>query len=262
MYTLSSIHIYPLKGGRGTTLTSTALDRFGPSGDRRWMLVDPEGQFVTQRQLPGLARVAALPTAEGLRLSYDDVDILEVPFPTSAPREVTIWNDTVGACDADDEAAAWFSARLDRPLRLVYLPDDARRLVNPAYAKAGETVSLADGYPLLLVSAASLDELNARLSTSVGLDRFRPNLVVAGCAAHAEDDWQQLRIGEMTLTVAKPCDRCTVPALDQRTGERHPELLRALASYRRAEDRKVYFGQNLLYAGTGTLHVGDPVHVL
>lgn len=262
MYTLSSIHIYPLKGGRGVALTHTALDRFGPTGDRRWMLIDPEGQFVTQRQLPGLARVEALPTARGLRLAHADVDTLEVSFPTSAPCEVTIWNDTVGACDAGDDAAAWFSACLERPLRLVYLPDDAQRLVNPAYAKGGETVSLADGYPLLLVSAAALDELNDRLSTPVGLDRFRPNLVVTGCAAHAEDDWQRLRIGEMTLTVAKPCDRCTVPALDQRTGERHPELLRALASYRRAEDRKVYFGQNLLYAGTGTLHVGDPVQVL
>ncbi|MEM9384397.1 MAG: MOSC N-terminal beta barrel domain-containing protein [Pseudomonadota bacterium] len=261
MFTLASIHIYPLKGGRGLARISTALDRFGPAGDRRWMLVDPNGQFITQRQLPGLARVDAVPSARGLSLGYGD-DALEVVFPTSAPRDVAIWDDTVGACDAGEEAAAWLSARLERPLRLVYLPDDARRPVDPTYAKDGETVSLADGYPLLLVSAAALDELNARLEAPVGLDRFRPNLVVDGCAAHAEDDWRRLRIGEMTLTVAKPCDRCTVPAFNQRTGERHPELLRTLGAYRRGADRKVYFGQNLLYAGTGTLRVGDQVEVL
>jgi hypothetical protein len=123
-------------------------------------------------------------------------------------------------------------------------------------------VSFADAFPLLLVSAAALDELNGRLTQPVSLDRFRPNLVVEGCDAHAEDGWKRLRIGAVELDVAKPCARCAVPALDQLTGEKHPELLRALASYRRAEDRQVYFGQNLLYRGGGSLSVGDAVEVL
>ncbi len=261
MFTLASIHLYPVKSARGLSCPQVMLDRFGPVGDRRWMLVDPEGQFLSQRQMPALARLDAQPLEGGLSLGLAG-ERLEVAVPTSAPREVRVWDDTVTACDAGEQTAQWLSERFQRPLRLVHMPDDARRRVDTSYAHDGETVSFADGFPLLLLSAASLDELNARLSMPVGLDRFRANLIVDGCAAHAEDDWQRIRIGEVTFTVAKPCSRCTVPSLDQRSGEKHPEILRALASYRRAADRKVYFGQNLLYANPGTLRVGDQVEVL
>lgn len=262
MITLTSIHVYPLKSARGASLASVELDRFGPHGDRRWMLVDEAGRFVSQREEARMAQLDADASAGGLRLGHAGLE-LEIALPlTGSPREVEIWGDRVRALDAGEEAAEWLSERFQRPLRLVYMPDDSRRPVDPDYAAGGETVSFADGFPVLLLSQSSLDELNPRLSTPVTLDRFRPNLVVSGCPPHAEDGWRRIRIGEVEFTVAKPCARCAVPSLDQRSGDKHPDILRALASYRRGEDRQVYFGQNLLYTTPGTLHLGDAVHVL
>ncbi len=262
MITLKSLHIYPLKSGRGHTAESVELDRFGPRGDRRWMLVDASGRFVSQREEPRMARLDASIQPGGLRLGMDGAALdVELP-PENRARSVVVWEDQVMALDAGDAAAAWLQQQLGRVLRLVYMPEDSQRRVDPAYASRGETVSFADGFPLLLLSASSLDELNPRLSQPVELDRFRPNLVIEGCEPHAEDGWRQLRIGEVEFEVAKPCSRCAVPSLDQRTGEKHPELLRVLAGYRRGEDRKVYFGQNLLYGRPGRLTVGDLVEVL
>lgn len=262
MFHIKAIHIYPLKSARGLSMDAVELDRFGAAGDRRWMLVGLDGRFLSQRELPALARLGAEPTAGALRLAWGE-ESLHVQVPAGeAAREVAIWDDRVVAADAGDEAASWLAERLGRPARLVYMPADCRRPVDPRYATGAETVSFADGFPLLLVSEAALDVLNTRLSVPVSLDRFRPNLVVAGCEAHAEDGWQRLRIGSVECRVAKPCARCVVPSIDQRSGDRHPELLRALAAYRRGEDRQVYFGQNLLYAESGRIAVGDPVEVL
>lgn len=259
---VKSIHIYPVKSARGLSLDSVQLDRFGPRDDRRWMLVDEEGGFVSQREHAAMARLGVTPAPGGIRLHWDD-DTLDVAIPRSgAERTVTVWDDTVRARDAGKEPAQWLSAKLGAGVRLVHMPEECRRLVDTRFASAGETVSFADGFPLLLVSEAALDALNNRLSQPVALDRFRPNLVVAGCQPHAEDGWKRLRIGEVEFEVAKPCARCTVPSLDQETGAKHPELLRVLSSYRRGEDRKVYFGQNLLYRQPGRIAVGDPLEVL
>ncbi len=243
-------------------MDSVELDRFGPRGDRRWMLVDPVGRFVSQREMAALTKLSAEPMTEGLRLALDQ-EVLEVAVPVDEkPVSVEIWEDRVPARDAGDEAAAWLQQVLGEPLRLVYMGDECRRQVDRQYASQGETVSFADGFPLLLVSASALDELNSRLSQPVGLDRFRPNLVVQGCEPHAEDSWRRIRIGQVEFHVAKPCARCAVPALDQQTGDKHPEILRVLAGYRRGADRQVYFGQNLLYTPGGQLAVGDTVEVL
>jgi hypothetical protein len=260
---VKSLHIYPLKSARGHAVRAFELDRFGPRGDRRWMLVDEAGRFVSQREEPSLARLAVEPLADGLRLGFGG-ETLAVAHPDGgAAVTVEIWDDRVTARDAGEASARWLAHNLGRPLRLVYMPEDCRRAVDTEYAAAGETVSFADGFPLLLISAAALDGLNDRLSTPVNMDRFRPNIVISGCEPHAEDGWKRLRIGHTELTVAKPCARCAVPSLDQLTGEKHPEILGALASYRRAADRKVYFGQNLLFpAPGGVLRVGDPVEVL
>ncbi len=256
------MHIYPLKSGRGIDVDSMVLDRFGPRGDRRWMLVDETGRFASQREMPVMARLQAEPLVDGLRLAMDQEDI-EVAVPDDGKTLfVNIWDDRVPARDAGPAAARWLEKVLERPLRLVYMGEECRRLVDGRYASGGETVSFADGFPLLLLSASALDELNSRLTQPVGLDRFRPNLVVEGCEAHAEDGWRRIRIGDVEFEVAKPCARCAVPSLDQRTGEKHPEILRALASYRRGADRQVYFGQNLLYEPGGSLRVGDAVEVL
>ena len=262
MYRLKSIHIYPLKSGRGLDVDSVELDRFGPRGDRRWMLVDEAGRFVSQREEAAMTRLSAEPIAEGLRLAAD-ADVIEVAIPTDEKLLfVDIWEDRVPARDAGAEVAGWLEQVFGRPLRLVYMGEECQRHVDGRYASQGETVSFADGFPLLLISAGALDELNSRLSQPVSLDRFRPNLIVEGCEPHAEDGWRRIRVGSVEFEVAKPCARCVVPSLDQRSGEKHPEILRALAGYRRGEDRQVYFGQNLLYQPGGRLAVGDSVEVL
>ncbi len=262
MYRLKSIHLYPLKSARGIDLDSVELDRFGPRGDRRWMLVDESGRFVSQRESAEMTQLGVAPLAGGLRLSLG-AEQIDVATPESMPLlDVDIWDDRVTARDAGAAVSTWLERVFGRPLRLVYMGDDCERRVDPGFARRGETVSFADGFPLLLISASALDELNSRLTQPVALDRFRPNLVVEGCEPHAEDGWRRIRIGPVEFQVAKPCARCAVPSLDQRTGEKHPEILRALASYRRGEDRQVYFGQNLLYAEVGTLSTGDTVEVL
>lgn len=267
MPTLSELCIYPIKSCAGINQQRVALDRFGPVGDRRWMLVDGAGKFITQREHAGLARLCAVPTATGLELSSGG-EARNVQRPESAKRKlVTVWSDAVPVVDAGDEIAGWLEVQLGLIARLVYMPDDCQRLVDGVYAKSAETVSFADGFPLLLISQASLELLNSKLGSPVPINRFRPNLVVDGCDAHAEDDWRQIRIGDMEFDVAKPCARCVVPSIDQATGEKDSEILRALAGYRRFEDpgagpRQVYFGQNLLYRGTGELAVGDEVAIL
>jgi len=267
MPTLSQLFIYPVKSCAGIEQQQVALDRFGPVGDRRWMLVDGAGRFMTQREDARLACLRVTATTGGLELAYGG-DSIAVECPDSMNRKlVTVWSDAVPAVDAGDEIAEWLQAQLGLETRLVYMPDDAQRLVDGSFAHAGETVSFADGFPLLLISQAALDLLNSKLGASVPMNRFRPNLVVDGCEAHAEDDWKQIRIGDVEFDVAKPCARCAVPSIDQVSGEKDSEILRVLADYRRGDDRQVYFGQNLLYrdAGrrdAGTLSVGDEVTIL
>lgn len=259
---LVGLTVYPVKSCRGIPLREVMLDRFGPAGDRRWMVVDAAGRFVSQRESRALALVQVEIQPGGLRL-VDPDGALEVAAPGEAAteRRVRVWEDHLFALDAGDAAADWMARRTGRPCRLVYMPETSRRLVDGIYARKGETVSFADGFPLLLISTASLEDLNGRLEQPVPMDRFRPNLVVDGCEPFAEDGWKRIRIGEVELIVAKPCSRCVVPSIDQATGERDPLVNRVLASYRRHQGQ-VYFGQNLLYQSFGTLRLGDPVEVL
>ncbi len=264
---LSQLYIFPIKSCAGIEQREVALDRFGPVGDRRWMLVDRAGKFITQRQHAILARLRVTPTVAGLELEFMSNSIA-VARPDSPQRKlVTVWTDAVPAVDAGDAVATWLQARLGLYMRLVYMPDDAQRLVDGSFAGGGETVSFADGFPLLLISQAALDLLNSKLGTPVPMNRFRPNLVVDGCEAHAEDDWKRIRIGDMEFDVAKPCSRCVIPSIDQVSGKRDSEILQVLADYRRFEDpqggpRQVFFGQNLLYRVTGRLSVGDELTIL
>ena len=163
--------------------------------------------------------------------------------------------------DAGEEVAQWFSEHLGQSCRLVYQGGDGRRGVDRQFSPAGTQVSLADGFPLLLISQASLDDLNRRLDRPVGMDRFRPNLVVSGCEPHAEDQWRQIRIGEMCFDLVKPCARCVIPSIDQDTAQRDSPINRVLASYRR-RDGQIFFGQNLLHQQQGALELGMPVEVL
>ncbi|MGP4004090.1 MOSC domain-containing protein [Streptomyces sp. 8N706] len=268
---LRAVHIYPVKSVAGCAPGEAAVEPWGLAGDRRWLLVDGDDRFITQRTHPRLALAAAQPLpGGGIRVTAPDLDPLtvEVPEPSSTTT-VEIWRDKVEAVPGGAAASEWFSSHLGTGVSLVHLDDPAhRRPVNPAYARPGETVSFADGYPLLLTTTASLDALNSLIAQGdhadegpLPMNRFRPNVVVDGFAPWAEDDWSGLVIGEVTFRVAKPSGRCVITTTDQRTAERGKEPLRTLARHRRCGDTLV-FGLNLIPEGTGTLRTGDPVEVI
>ncbi len=259
---LVGIFIYPLKGARGIALESARLDALGFRHDRRWMVVDPAGTFVSQRTSPRLALVRPALAGDALVLEAPGHPPLELPPPPEARRQaVRVFDDAVEAAPVGDAADAWISAFLGLPARIVAFPADAVRPVDRRYARrATDRVAFVDAYPCLLISQASLDLLNRRLAEPVPMDRFRPNLVVAGTAPHAEDGWRRLRVGDVVFHVVKPCARCTVPAVDQATGIPGQEPLRTLATYRKVGS-KVLFGQNLIHEAPGTVAVGQEVVV-
>ena len=262
MTRLSQIHTYPLKSAGGIDCDRTDIGARGIVGDRRWMVVDPDGTFLTGRTLPGMVRLQARVVGDELVLTLGDARCV-VPRPTpSGPRmTVTVWDDAVAALVATD--GGWLAARLGVACRLVYMDDTLRRPVDLDYAISDDITSFADGFPVLLISEASLADLNSRLREPVTMAHFRPNLVASGCAAFAEDDWQQIRIGTAEFALVKPCSRCIFTTVDPQTGARTPdgEPLATLAGYRRSAGG-VMFGQNLLVTRPGHVGVSDAITVL
>jgi uncharacterized protein len=280
---LASIHIYPLKAGRAVDLREAAVEPWGLAGDRRWLVVDAAGRFVSQREEPALARViAAYPAAgtdqvaagrpwptDAITLSAAGHPPLKVamPWPDDDPEmvPVAVWESRVRAAAAGQEADDWLGRLLGRDVRLVYLDDPARREVDQDYGDPGDRVSFADGYPLLLTSASSLEALGDWLAEDghppVPMNRFRPNVVVAGACAWAEDGWRRVRIGAVTFRVVKPCGRCVVTTTDQATGQRGRQPLELLGRRRRF-GRQLVFGQNMIPDAPGSIRVGDPVQIL
>ncbi|MEM8497433.1 MAG: MOSC N-terminal beta barrel domain-containing protein [Pseudomonadota bacterium] len=257
MITISELFIYPIKSCAGTAVESFELDRFGPTHDRRWMLVDEQGLLITQREVARMALIKPALTESGLRITYHD-QLIDVDTPVSGePKAVQVWADRVQAYDAGRAASDFFSRVLERTASLVWMPETTERQVKHSSASAAETVGFADAFPLLLISQASLDDLNSRLDQPVPMNRFRPNIVVQGCDAFAEDSWSKLTSENSVLNVVEPCSRCVMPSINQATAEKNSAILRVLASYRRGEDGKTYFGQNLLYQGSARLSVGQ-----
>lgn len=257
---LDFIAIYPVKGLRGIAVTEAIVEPWGLQGDRRWMVVDAANRYLTQRDVPGMARLSAVPDAAGLILSGPGLAPLPVPVP-HGPVVVQVWRDHVPAHDAGPAAASWLSAALGRPCRLVHMADPAARPVDPAYARPADRVSFADGFPLLVTNAASLADLNSRLPQPVPADRFRTNLQVSGAPAWAEDAWASLAIGPLRFRGPKTCARCVVVTTDQATGERprDREPLRTLSTFRRDATGRVVFGMNLIPDSTGRIAVGMAV---
>ncbi len=247
-------------------MTQTRVDALGVAGDRRWMVVDAQsGRFLTQRLLAQMNRITmAWQGSEQVLLSAPGMADLSVavPEPTEL-RTVTIWRDSLAVPDAGDAAAAWLSQLLGRACRLVHVPAQLARQVDPGYAAEGDRVAFADGFPLLLIGQASLDDLSARVGRPLEMLRFRPNLVIAGSAPYSEDEWRRIRIGTLEFRVVKGCSRCIMTTLDPQTGERSAdrEPLTTLQNYR-ARDGEVYFGQNLIACAEGQLALGMPVEVL
>jgi len=260
---LAEIRIFPVKGLRGGAHADAEVMPAGLAGDRRWMVVDENGRFLSQRERPGMARVQAQLTGQGVSLTADGAGELAVARPNAGDtrRDVVIWRDTVPAMDAGDGAAAWLTALLGVPCRLVFMADPAARQANLEFARPGDVVSFADGYPLLLTSRASLDDLNTKLANAVPMLRFRPNLVIEGALPWAEYDWVRLRIGQAVFRVVKPCDRCVVTTIDPETGLRPEpdEPLRTLKLFKRDARGRVLFGQNLVPERCGVVRVGDEV---
>ncbi|HFD11441.1 MAG TPA: MOSC domain-containing protein [Crenotrichaceae bacterium] len=258
---LSELYIYPVKSLAGIALSESDVEQTGLKYDRRWMVVTPEGHFLTQRSQPQMALVQTRIENGQLLLSRHDMpDLLVPPVTKNAKRiSVTVWRDTLDAVHINTEVDAWLSEAIGIECRLVSFADDVVRAVNPDYSRQGDSTAFADGYPFLLISQASLDDLNSRLQTQLPMKRFRPNLVVTGCEPYAEDQWKQIQIGEIKMRIAKPCSRCATTTVDPETGQyTGKEPLRTLSQYRR-QDNKVMFGQNLLHDNTGRLHLGDVV---
>jgi uncharacterized protein YcbX len=263
---LQDIYIYPIKSLGGIRLREADVEARGLRHDRRWLIVDERNRFMTQRQTAEMTLLEVSPAYNGFLVTHrtrPDLLPLFVPYEATPARTlfVTIWDDFVFAWRAEPAADEWLSEALGRTCRLVYMSDMAMRPVDPERNPAEAVVSFADAYPFLLIGQGSLDELNSRLPAPVPMNRFRPNLVFSGSAAHAEDAWQEFRIGEVDFRAVKACARCVVTTIDQQTGQKHPETLRVLTSYRTIGG-KVMFGQNVTGAGAGLVRVGDALEVI
>jgi uncharacterized protein len=262
---LSDIFIYPIKSLGGIRLDAATVEERGLQYDRRWMLIDEAGVFMTQRKIAEMALLRVSLQEKGLEVTHlhKNLDPLFVPYETRSVNStlVTIWDDICFAYFVSREANRWFSEALGITCRLVYMPDTSIRLIDPDYAWHGEKTSFSDGYPFLLAGQSSLDDLNSRLEQPVPMNRFRPNFVISGAAPFAEDAWKTIRIGSVLFYAPKPCGRCIVTTTDQDTTMRSAEPLRTLQTFRQ-KGNKVLFGQNLIGLSTGSVRVGDAIQVL
>ncbi|OLS62969.1 MOSC domain-containing protein [Pseudomonas putida] len=264
---LSALYRYPLKSGRPEALQRSPSGLLGLAGDRRWMLVDAgNNRFLTQRAFPQMSQLSALYAADGgLLLDAPGFSTLHVavPAPDDELRGVTIWRDTLRVPDAGDQAAEWLSSFMGRPVRLVHVPEQRTRYLPSGYGENSDRVAFADGFPLLLIGQASLDDLSRKVGREMEMLRFRPNLVIEGAEPFAEDGWKRIRIGQQTFRVVKPCGRCILTTIDPATGERSAdrEPFATLMNYRQKEGEAM-FGQNLVADGESVLEVGMEVEIL
>lgn len=266
---LSGLFIYPVKGLKGIALERARCTDRGLEHDRRFMVVDAGGTFVSQRSQPKMATVWTAIEADAVTLSAPDMEEVAVPLRPSGGDHVRVqvWSSACEAIAPSPEADAWLSDYLGLQCRLVHMPEDSKRYSNPRYAGPGKRVAFADGYAYLLANEASLGDLNARLAArghpALPMNRFRPNLVVEAGEAYAEDRWREVRVGSAALAAAKPCGRCQVTTTDQASGEvRGPEPLATLSTYRDSREFGVMFGMNLVTVREGDVRVGDTVEAL
>jgi uncharacterized protein YcbX len=261
---VSAIYIYPIKSCRGISVTSGQIQARGISGDRRYMLVDADGRFLTQREHPRMALIEVHDGSAGYRVEAPAQPPLDLPRAIESGSECTvqIWRDTVQATLASEDINVWFSRYMGFACGLVYMAEHQHRPVTHESAAFDDEVGFADGAPLLLISTASLADLNRRLAKPVTMSRFRPNIVVDAATAFAEDSWRSIAIGDAELAVAWQCSRCALPTVDPTTGIKDPdgEPITTLRSYRRVGAR-IMFGQNLIPRRPGTIRVGDTVRV-
>lgn len=261
MITVTALTIYPVKSLAGIAVERSKVDIMGLKHDRRWMLVSPEGDFLSQRKLPQMALIQPKFIKRQLILTHPThPDLLVAKANLQKTMQVTIWKDKVTAQRINEQADKWLTKILKTPCHLVYIPDNEIRQCDLDYAKQGERTGFADGFPILLISNASLDDLNQRLDQPVEMKRFRPNIVVEGCDAFAEDKWENFTLGNLTMRGVKPCSRCVLTTVNPETGKKSDDMepLKTLMRYRK-QGNSVYFGQNVIHTATGEIRVGDPV---
>lgn len=263
---LQSLHIYPVKSTAGISLSNSWVDDFGLSFDRRFVITDASGQFITARTQPTLCLIKANLTEYGLVLTAPNMPALHVLYHELSPtyKDINVWEDDINAQHGHKDYDLWFSQYLQIPCQLLYFGERSQRFVK----NSNKQVAFADGYPLLLISQASLDDLNSKMSLQsnekVSMSQFRPNIVVNDCDAFAEDTWQHIRIGEVEFEVSKPCSRCIFTTVNPNNAENHPqqEPLTTLKNYRQVANGDVLFGQNLIALNQGSIKQGDEVVVL
>lgn len=258
---IKSIHIYPIKSLKGIELSSSEVERRGLKYDRRWMLVDEQGRFISQRENHQLALLKTsinqdILTVTDLTGSQDPLTY-EMSEPDSEPIEVSIWDDQCLAKPLDQEVNEWFSRFMGKSVRLVYMHDESNRPADPRYAiSKSDQVSFADGYPILILSQASLDLLSEKVGETIPANRFRPNILIDGLEAHAEDELRKVSINQVQLAGVKPCARCVMITIDQQTGEKGKEPMKTLNTYRK-KGNKILFGYNFIPTELGEISVGD-----
>jgi uncharacterized protein YcbX len=254
---VSALFVYPVKSLGGISLPVSEVERRGLKHDRRWMIVDEEGLFMTQRSDTRLALFRTAIDSCCLRVTAPSGETFAAPLvPTGSTREVRVWKDTCKAIQVSEDIDRWLTGILGKECSLVYMPDESIRQTNPQYTAPGDIVGFADGYQILIIGESSLEDLNSRLDVPLPMNRFRPNVVVKGWEPHQEDEWSELQIGNLKLRAAKKCGRCSVTATDQQTGEVGVEPLRTLATYR-LNDQSIQFGAYFVPEQQGSIAVGD-----
>lgn len=266
MIKIKSLHIYPIKSLGGIDLEIADVTSRGLAFDRRWVIVDENNRFISQRECPKMAKL--IPNIKSGQMEIIDFEgpIDRISFPLTSPNtqaeDVTIWDDVVPAKEVSKEVSAWLSKYMGRPARLMYMHEESIRQADQRYAiSPNDQVSFADGYPILIISEAALELLNSKLDEPIPMNRFRPNIVVSGTTAHEEDSWRKIATQSQTLYGVKPCARCKITTIDQETGVSGKEPLRTLATYRQTAN-KILFGENFIPTNEGQLAVGDVIAVL
>jgi uncharacterized protein YcbX len=261
---VKSLHYYPVKSWFGIDVSSAIICERGFENDRVFMVVDKQNVFMTQRDHPKMALIKPDISKKTITFSAPDMPLFSLNFSdTGTDENVVVWKDRCQAIDQGKEAANWLSTFLETSCKLVMMKKSFHRKLDPDFALSEKNqTGFADGYPFLLISQESLNDLNARLTTAIPMNRFRPNIVIEGCGAYDEDNWQRIKIGDITFDLVKPCVRCAVTTTDQSTLEKSKEPLATLATYRVSPLGGVIFGQNLIHHNTGILNVGDKIEIL
>jgi uncharacterized protein len=265
MLTISELYIYPIKSLAGIAKETVEITSTGLKHDRRWMLVDDNNIFLSQRTYPQMALLQPTETNEGIVVTHKNNQLQSITIPFfnegKIAMKVSIWDDVCEAIEVSTICSNWFSAMLDISCKLVYMPNETKRLVDKRYATNNEVTSFSDGYPILMIGQASLEKLNTKLHEAIPMNRFRPNIVFTGGHAHIEDEMELFTVDDIHFLGIKACSRCVMTTINQQNIEKGKEPLKTLATYR-TKNSKIYFGQNILHQQNGSIAIGKEIQII